>query len=213
LETPQSENTPFYPRSPYGCAKVFAYWITKNYRESYQLHTSNGILFNHESPRRGKTFVTRKITRAAANIKLGKQEKLYLGNLDAKRDWGYAKDYVEAMWLMLQQPQSDDFVVATGVTHSVREFAQLSFKDIGIDIIWEGKKEKEKGIDKKTGQIIIEIDPEYFRPAEVDLLLGDPSKANRILNWKAKTSFQELVSLMVKFDLENESKVNSWRNY
>lgn len=213
LETPQDENTPFYPRSPYGCAKVFAYWITKNYRESYGLFASNGILFNHESPRRGKTFVTRKITRAVANIKLGKQDKLYLGNLDAKRDWGYAKDYVEAMWLMLQQKESDDFVVATGEMHSVRECATLAFKEIGIDIIWQGKDENEKGIDKKTSKILVEVDPQYYRPAEVDLLLGNPSKANKILKWKAKTSFEDLISLMVKFDLENEVKVNSWLNY
>ncbi|KKQ31649.1 MAG: GDP-mannose 4,6-dehydratase [Candidatus Shapirobacteria bacterium GW2011_GWE1_38_10] len=213
LESPQDENTPFYPRSPYGCAKVFAYWITKNYRESYNLFASNGIFFNHESPRRGKTFVTRKITRAVANIKLGKQDKLYLGNLDAKRDWGYARDFVKAMWLMLQQPKPDDFVVATGKTHSVREFAVLAFKEAGIDIVWKGKKEKEQGIDKKTGKTLIEIDPEYFRPAEVDFLQGNPRKANKILKWKSKTSFEELVSLMVKFDLENEAKVNGWVNY
>ena len=213
VETPQNEDTPFYPRSPYGCAKVFAYWITKNYRESYDLFASNGILFNHESPRRGKTFVTRKITRAAANIKLGKQDKLYLGNLDAKRDWGYARDYVEAMWLMLQQKNSDDFVISTGEIHSVRECATLAFKEIGIDIDWQGKDENEKGIDKKTGKTLIEVDPQYYRPAEVDLLLGNPSKANKILNWKAKTSFEDLISLMVKFDLENEAKVNSWVNY
>ena len=213
VETPQSETTPFYPRSPYGCAKVFAYWITKNYRESYDLFACNGILFNHESPRRGKTFVTRKITRAAANIKLGKQEKLYLGNLDAKRDWGYARDYVEAMWLMLQQKKSEDFVIATGETHSVRECATLAFKEIGIDIDWQGKDENEKGIDKKTGKTLIEVDPQYYRPAEVDLLLGDSTKAKKILGWKAKTSFQDLISLMIKFDLENEAKVNSWINY
>lgn len=213
LETPQDEDTPFYPRSPYGCAKVFAYWITKNYRESYGTFACNGILFNHESPRRGKTFVTRKITRAVANIKLGKQDKLYLGNLDAKRDWGYAKDFVEAMWLMLQQAKPDDFVIATGDTHSVRECTTLAFKQIGIDIEWQGKNENEKGIDQKTGRILVEVDPQYFRPAEVDLLLGNPAKAKQILGWKNKTSFLDLISLMVKFDLENEAKVNSWLNY
>lgn len=213
LETPQNENTPFYPRSPYGCAKVFAYWITKNYRESYGIFACNGILFNHESPRRGKTFVTRKITRAVANIKLGKQDKLYLGNLDAKRDWGYAKDYVETMWLMLQQKKPDDYVISTGITHSVREFAVAAFKEVDIDIVWKGTGINEKGVDKKTNKILIEIDPEYFRPAEVDFLQGDSSKASKILKWKPKTKFEELVSLMVKFDLENESKVNGWINY
>jgi len=213
LESPQNENTPFYPRSPYGCAKVFSYWITKNYRESYGLFACNGILFNHESPRRGKTFVTRKITRAVANIKLGKQDKLYLGNLDARRDWGYAPDYVESMWLMLQQEKPDDYVISTGITHSVRDFALKAFKEVGIDIVWKGKGIDEKGYDKKTKKILIEIDPEYFRPAEVDFLQGDSSKAKKILGWKAKTQFDELVSLMVKFDLENESKVNGWINY
>lgn len=213
LESPQDENTPFYPRSPYGCAKVFAYWITKNYRESYHLFTCNGIFFNHESPRRGKTFVSRKITRAVANIKLGKQEKLYLGNLDAKRDWGFANDYVKAMWLMLQQKQPDDFVIATGITHSVRDIVILAFKEVGIDIVWKGEKENEQGIDKKTGQILIEIDPQYYRPAEVDFLQGNPRKANRILKWKAQTNFHDLISLMVKFDLKNEKKVNTWINY
>jgi GDPmannose 4,6-dehydratase len=213
LESPQSETTPFYPRSPYGCSKVFAYWITKNYRESYGLFTCNGILFNHESPRRGKTFVTRKITRAVANIKLGKQEKLYLGNLEAKRDWGYAKDFVETMWLMLQQKKADDYIVATGITHSVREFAVQAFKEINIDIVWKGKGINEKGIDKKTGKVLIEIDPQYFRPAEVDFLQGNPAKANQVLKWKSKTSFKKLVSLMVKFDLKNEAKVNGWINY
>lgn len=213
LETPQNEETPFYPRSPYGCAKVFAYWITKNYRESYGLFACNGILFNHESPRRGKTFVTRKITRAVANIKLGKQEKLYLGNLEAKRDWGYAKDYVESMWLMLQQKKPSDYVISTGKSHSVREFTKLAFKEAGIDIIWKGKGINEKGYNKKNHKIVIEIDPEYFRPAEVDFLQGDSKKAQKILGWKPKTNFQELVALMVKFDLENESKVNGWVNY
>jgi len=213
LEIPQTEATPFYPRSPYGCAKVFAYWITKNYRESYNLFACNGILFNHESSRRGKTFVTRKITRAVANIKLGKQDKLYLGNLDAKRDWGYAQDFVEAMWLMLQQPQPDDFVIATGTTHSVREFCELAFKEVGINLIWQGKKESEQGIDSSNGRVLVEVDPQYFRPAEVDLLLGDATKAKNILGWVPKTSFPDLVSLMVKFDLENEAKVNTWINY
>lgn len=213
LETPQNENTPFYPRSPYGCAKVFAYWITKNYRESYGIFACNGILFNHESPRRGKTFVTRKITRAVANIKLGKQDKLYLGNLEAKRDWGYAPDYVQSMWLMLQQKIPDDYVISTGISHSVREFAQLAFKEVNINIVWKGTGINEKGYDQKTKKIIIEIDPQYFRPAEVDFLKGDSNKAQKILGWKPKTNFKELVSLMVKFDLENEAKVNGWINY
>jgi GDPmannose 4,6-dehydratase len=213
VETPQTETTPFYPRSPYGCAKVFAYWITKNYRESYGFHTSNGILFNHESPRRGKTFVTRKITRAVANIKLGQQDKLYLGNLDAKRDWGHAKDYVQAMWLILQQPKPDDFVIATGETHSVREFTTLAFKEAGIDIVWKGKGVDEKGYDKKTNKVLVEVDPKYFRPAEVELLLGSPKKAENDLGWKRKVDFKSLVSEMVSFDLENEAKVNSWVDY
>lgn len=182
-EIPQKETTPFYPRSPYACAKVYAYWITVNYRESYGMHASNGILFNHESPRRGPTFVTRKITRAAVRIRAGLQNKLYLGNLDAKRDWGYAKDYVEAMWLMLQQDTPDDYVIATGETHSVREFLDLAFKHVGLD--WHN---------------YVEIDPRYFRPAEVDILLGDASKARRVLGWKPKTSFEELVALMVEAD-------------
>jgi GDPmannose 4,6-dehydratase len=202
-EIPQTENTPFYPRSPYGCAKVFSYWITKNYRESYGLFTCNGILFNHESPRRGETFVTRKITRGLVRIKLGLDEKLYLGNLDAKRDWGYAKDYVEGMWLMLQQDKPDDYILATGETHSVREFVELSAKLLGFDLYWKGKNEKEVGIDRKTGKTIIEIDPHYFRPAEVDLLIGDASKAKKILGWKAKTTFKELVKIMVEADLKD----------
>jgi GDPmannose 4,6-dehydratase len=185
VETPQTERTPFYPRSPYGCAKVYAYWITVNYRESYGLHTSNGILFNHESPRRGETFVTRKITRAVAHIQAGLQEKLYLGNLDAKRDWGYAKEYVEAMWLMLQQEQPDDYVIATGETHSVREFLEVAFDHVGLD--W-----------KKH----VEIDPRYYRPAEVDLLIGDCSKARKKLGWEPKTKFVELTKLMVDADIE-----------
>jgi len=185
MEVPQKETTPFYPRSPYGCAKVYAYWITVNYRESYGLHASNGILFNHESPRRGETFVTRKITRAVAHIKAGLQDKLYLGNLDAKRDWGYAKEYVEAMWLMLQQPEPDDYVVATGETHSVREFLEVAFGHVGLD--W-----------KKH----VEIDPRYYRPAEVELLIGDPTKAIKKLGWQPKTKFVDLTKLMVDSDVE-----------
>lgn len=200
LEIPQTEKTPFYPRSPYGCAKVFAYWITKNYRESYNLFICNGILFNHESPRRGETFVTRKITRGLARIKLGIDDKLYLGNLDAQRDWGYAKDYVEGMWLMLQEKKPDDYVLATGETHSVREFVELSAKLLGFDLYWKGKGVNEVGIDRKSGKTIIEIDPHYFRPAEVDILIGDASKAKKILKWKPKTTFKELVKIMVESD-------------
>jgi GDPmannose 4,6-dehydratase len=184
-EIPQTEATPFYPRSPYGCAKVYSFWITVNYRESYGLHASNGILFNHESPRRGETFVTRKITRAIAHIHAGLQDKLYLGNLDAKRDWGYAKEYVEAMWLMLQQDQPDDYVVATGETHSIRQFLDVAFAHVGLD--WQKH---------------VEIDPRYFRPAEVDLLIGDSSKARRILGWEPKTKFVDLVKLMVEADMK-----------
>ncbi len=205
-EIPQKETTPFYPRSPYGCAKVFAYWTTINYRESYNLFACNGILFNHESPRRGETFVTRKITRGLARIKLGREEKLYLGNLDAKRDWGYAKDYVAGMWAMLQAEEPDDYVLATGETHSVREFAQTAASIIGLDLIWEGKGLAEKGIDRKTGKTIIEIDERYFRPAEVDLLIGDPTKAKEKLGWQATTSFNELVDLMARADLDHEQK-------
>lgn len=206
MEVPQSEKTPFYPRSPYGCAKVYAYWITVNYRESYNLFACNGILFNHESPRRGETFVTRKITRALARIKLGLEDCLYLGNLDAKRDWGYAKDYVEAMWMMLQHSKPDDYVIATGETHSVREFTEKVAKILGFDLGWKGKGVKEVGIDKKSGKEIVKIDPYFFRPAEVDLLIGDPAKANKQLGWKSKTSFDDLVELMTKFDYENEAK-------
>jgi len=203
-ETPQKETTPFYPRSPYGVAKLYGYWITKNYREAYGLYACNGILFNHESERRGESFVTRKITLAAARILKGKQDKLYLGNLGSKRDWGYAKDYVECMWLMLQQPSPDDFVIATGETHTVREFTTLAFLDAVIEIVWKGSGIDEKGYDKKTGRLLIEIDPAYFRPTEVDLLLGDPSKAKNILGWNpVKTSFKDLIKLMVKYDLEN----------
>lgn len=204
VETPQKETTPFYPRSPYGVAKVYGYWITVNYRESYNLHASNGILFNHESPRRGRTFVTRKITRDLARVKLGKQDAVYLGNLDSKRDWGHAKDYVEMMWLMLQQDQPDDYVVATGETHSVREFVELAAKNLDMDLAWEGSGENEVGIDKKTNKAVIKVDPKYFRPAEVDLLLGDPNKAKSKLNWTLKHTFESLVEEMVAFDLDNE---------
>lgn len=201
-ETPQNENTPFYPRSPYACAKLYAYWIVVNYREAYGIHASNGILFNHESPRRGETFVTRKITMAAANIALGNLDCLYLGNLNAKRDWGFAGDYVEAMWLMLQQENPDDFVIATGRTTAVRDFVALAFKEIGIDIVWNGSGLEETGADAKTGKILVRVDPRYFRPTEVDLLLGDPSKAYRTLGWKPKVTLEELAHLMVASDLE-----------
>lgn len=205
-EVPQKESTPFYPRSPYGVAKLYAYWITKNYRESYGLHASNGILFNHESPRRGETFVTRKITRGLARIKLGKEDKLYLGNLDAKRDWGYAKDYVEGMWRMLQQETSDDYVLATNETHTVREFIEEASKILGFDLEWHGEGLDEKGFDKVSGRIIIEIDPKYFRPAEVDLLIGDYAKAKEKLGWEPATKFNELVRLMAEQDLAKEQK-------
>ncbi|MFZ5998483.1 MAG: GDP-mannose 4,6-dehydratase [Nitrospirota bacterium] len=201
-ETPQRETTPFYPRSPYAAAKLYSYWITINYREAYNFFACNGILFNHESPIRGETFVTRKITRAVARITLGLQEKLYLGNLNAKRDWGHAADYVEAMWLMLQQDTPDDYVIATGETHSVREFVELAFSKVGIKIAWKGKGVNEKGINTSTGKIIVEIDPRYFRPTEVDLLRGDPSKAKRQLGWEPKVTFKELVDMMVASDLE-----------
>jgi GDPmannose 4,6-dehydratase len=200
-EIPQNEETPFYPRSPYAVAKLYAYWITKNYRESYGLYACNGILFNHESPWRGETFVTRKITRAAAKIKLGLQEKVYLGNLNAQRDWGHAKDFVEGMWLMLQQKEAKDYVLATGISHSVRDFAELAFAEIGINLRWEGKDVNEKGIDKTTGKIIVEVDPRYFRPTEVDLLIGDPTMAYKDLGWKHKYTLQEIVSEMVQADI------------
>lgn len=205
-EVPQKETTPFYPRSPYGCAKVYGYWITVNYRESYNLFACNGILFNHESPRRGETFVTRKITRGLARVKLGKDECLFLGNLEAKRDWGYAKDYVEAMWLMLQAEKPDDYVVATGETHSVREFVEETAKNLGFDLAWEGHGINEVGIDKKTCKTIIKIDPYYFRPAEVDLLIGDASKAKKILKWEPKTKFTELAKIMAEYDYEDQRK-------
>jgi GDPmannose 4,6-dehydratase len=203
-ELPLKETSPFYPRSPYGCAKVYAYWITKNYRESYGLFASNGILFNHESERRGGTFVTKKITHGLSRIKLGKEEKLYLGNMDAKRDWGHAKDYVYGMWLMLQHDAPGDFILATNETHSVREFAELAAQHLGFDISWEGKGLEEKGVDKKTGKTIIEIDPKYFRPAEVDVLLGDYSKAKKAFGWEPKIKFAELVTLMTDADLKAE---------
>lgn len=202
-EIPQRETTPFYPRSPYAVAKLYAFWIIKNYRESYGMYAVNGILFNHESERRGETFVTRKITLAAARIKAGKQDRLYLGNLNARRDWGYARDYVECMWLMLQQPEPDDYVIATGEYHTVREFTTLAFKEVGIELRWEGEGINEKGIDVATGKILVEVDPRFFRPAEVEQLLGDPTKAREKLGWNPRnTSFEQLVSLMVKADVE-----------
>lgn len=200
-ETPQSETTQFYPRSPYGVAKLYAYWITVNYREAYGLHASNGILFNHESPVRGETFVTRKITRGVAAIEKGVQRTLYLGNLDAKRDWGHARDYVDGMWRMLQQNEPGDYVLATGETHSVREFVELAFERAGRLLRWEGAGADEVGRDAKSGRVLVRVDPEYFRPAEVDLLLGDPSKAFAKLGWRHKTSFAELVAEMVDADL------------
>ena len=202
---PQTEETPFYPRSPYGVAKVYAYWITKNYRESYDMFACNGILFNHESPRRGETFVTRKITRSLARIKLGVDNTLYLGNLEAKRDWGYAKDYVEGMWLMLQQDKPDDYVLATNETHTVREFVEISAKRLGFDIEWSGEGVDEIGTDKNTGKVIIRIDPRYFRPSEVDLLIGDPAKAKKQLKWEPKVTFNKLVEIMTDADLQAES--------
>ena len=207
-ETPQKETTPFYPRSPYGVAKLYAYWITVNYREAYGIHASNGILFNHESPIRGETFVTRKITRAVAAIHLGVQKTLFIGNLDAKRDWGHARDYVEGMWRIVQQQEPDDYILATGETHSVREFVELAFAEVGRKIVWQGKGIDEAGIDSSTGDTVVRIDSRYFRPTEVDMLLGDPSKAKRVLGWEHTVTFPELVSEMVKSDLEaiaNES--------
>ena len=201
-ETPQSETTPFYPRSPYAAAKLYAYWITVNYREAYGIFASNGILFNHESELRGETFVTRKITRAAARIALGLQDRTWLGNLDAKRDWGHAEDYVEAMWRILQHDRPDDFVVATGETHSVREFASLAFREVGLELEWHGKGLDEKGVEAGTGRVLVEVDPRYFRPTEVELLLGDPSKAERELGWKRRVSFEDLVRRMVRYDME-----------
>ncbi|MFW6015403.1 MAG: GDP-mannose 4,6-dehydratase [bacterium] len=204
---PQNENTEFYPKSPYGVAKLYSYWITVNYRESYDLFACNGILFNHESPRRGETFVTRKITRAVANIVKGNQDKLYLGNMDAKRDWGFARDYIEGMWLMLQQENPRDYVLATNETHTVREFCEIAFAHAGFDIKWQGSGLDEKGIDKKTGKALIEIDPQYFRPAEVDLLWGDASKAKKDLGWEPKVNFEGLVKMMVDADLNGEESI------
>lgn len=226
-EIPQTEKTPFYPRSPYGVAKLYAYWIIVNFREAYNLFASNGILFNHESPRRGETFVTRKITRAAAQIVLGKQEKIILGNLDAKRDWGYAPEYCEGMWRILQHKEGDDFVLATGETHTVREFTELTFKYLGIELEWKGKAEKEKGIIKsflpeknellltnrdkiskiKKGDIVVEVSPTYYRPTEVDLLVGDATKAKKLLGWKAETKFEELIKIMIDADLKKQMKI------
>ena len=201
-EMPQNETTPFYPRSPYGVAKLYAFWITVNYREAYGIHASNGILFNHESPIRGETFVTRKITRAVAAIHLGAQKTLYIGNLDAKRDWGHARDYVEGMWRIVQQPEADDYVLATGETHSVREFVELAFSRVGRKIEWRGKGVDEIGIDTARGEMLVKIDSRYFRPTEVDVLLGDPAKAHRVLGWQHKVGFPELVSEMVESDLK-----------
>lgn len=211
-EIPQKETTPFYPRSPYACAKLFAYWIVVNYRESYDMHASNGILFNHESPVRGETFVTRKITRAASRIKMGLQDKLYMGNIDAKRDWGFAGDYVELMWLMLQQEEPDDYVMATGVTTTVREFIAMSFAEVDIMLEWYGSGVDEKGVDQTTGRILVEIDPRYFRPAEVELLIGDPTKAFTKLGWKPKVALPELVKMMVAKDLEEaQRELHLWK--
>ena len=209
-EVPQKETTPFYPRSPYGVAKQYGFWITKNYRESYGMYAVNGILFNHESERRGETFVTRKITLAVARIVQGFQDKLYLGNLDSLRDWGYAKDYVECMWLILQHKTPEDFVIATGEYHTVREFATLAFKEVGIELRWEGQGVDEKGIDIASGNVLVEVDPKYFRPAEVEQLLGDPTKAKTLLGWNpTQTSFPELVRIMVEHDLKYVKKLHS----
>ena len=207
-EVPQKETTPFYPRARYGVAKQYGFWITKNYRESYGMFAVNGILFNHESERRGETFVTRKISLAAARIAQGEQDKLYLGNLDARRDWGYAKDYIECMWLILQHDVPEDFVIATGEMHTVREFATLAFKEAGIELRWEGEGVNEKGIDVATGKSLVEVDPKYFRPSEVEQLLGDPTKAKTLLGWDpCKTSFEELVSIMVRHDMEKVKRM------
>ena len=214
-ETPQSETTPFYPRSPYAAAKLYAYWITVNYREAYDIYACNGILFNHESPRRGETFVTRKITRAVARIKLGLQEKVYLGNLNAKRDWGHAKDYVEGMWRMLQQEEARDLVLATGRTTSVRAFVEMAFQAADIEIAWTGENEEEKGYDAETGDCLVEVDPRYYRPTEVDLLLGDASKAREVLGWTHDYDLEAMTKEMVEGDLEDaldEQTLNSARN-
>lgn len=211
-EIPQTEKTPFYPRSPYAAAKVYSYWISVNYREAYGIYACNGILFNHESPIRGETFVTRKITRAVARIKLGLQERLYLGNLDAKRDWGHARDYVEAQWLILQQDEPDDFVIATGKQYSVRDFVNAAFNEIGITLEWQGAGLDEKGINAKTGELLVEVDERYFRPTEVETLLGDPAKAKEILGWSAEISLDEMVSEMVREDLKDAERDQLCRN-
>jgi GDPmannose 4,6-dehydratase len=205
-EKPQSERTPFHPRSPYGVAKLYGYWIAVNYREAYDMFACNGILFNHESPKRGETFVTRKITQAAARIKLGLQDRLYLGNLDAVRDWGFAGDYVKAMWMILQQDRADDYVIATGVATSVREFASRAFREVGLDLEFRGKGSEEKGIDAATGRVIIEVDRRYLRPAEVEELVGDPSKARRVLHWRPETSLEQLIRMMVGSDLRQAER-------
>nr|WP_106784353.1 GDP-mannose 4,6-dehydratase [Lysinibacillus timonensis] len=211
-EVPQKETTPFYPRSPYGVAKIYGYWITKNYRESYNMFAVNGILFNHESERRGETFVTRKITLAAARIAQGKQKILQLGNLDSLRDWGYAKDYVECMWLILQHAKPEDFVIATGEMHTVREFVELAFGNVGIELEWVGEGVEEKGLNKGTGEVVVEVNPKYFRPAEVEQLLGDPTKARTLLGWNpTKTSFEELVKIMVSNDMIKVSKEGNFK--
>jgi len=211
-ETPQRETTPFRPRSPYGAAKLYAYWITVNYREAYGFHASNGILFNHEGPRRGETFVTRKITRAVAALAQGRQTRLYLGNLDATRDWGHAKDYARGMWLMLQQPEGDDYVLATGESHSVREFVEQAFDHIGRKIVWRGKGIDETGVDAKSAEILVRIDPGYFRPTEVDRLLGDPGKAHQRLGWRAEIGFREIVREMMEADLQRIEDARSFRH-
>jgi GDPmannose 4,6-dehydratase len=211
-QAPQRESTPFYPRSPYGAAKLYAFWITVNYREAYRFHASNGILFNHESPTRGETFVTRKITRAVAAIELGLQDKLYLGNLNAKRDWGHARDYVEGMWMILQQHEPDDYVLATGEAHTVREFVERAFARVGRSVEWRGTGVKEQGIEAKTGKVRIEIDPRYFRPTEVDLLIGDPSKAHQKLGWRHKIDFGSLIDEMVDCDLKLMQTEGTRRN-
>jgi GDPmannose 4,6-dehydratase len=211
-EVPQRETTPFYPRSPYAAAKLYAHWITVNYREAYGMHASNGILFNHESPIRGETFVTRKITRAVASIECGLQQKLFLGNLDALRDWGHARDFVEGMWLILQQDKPDDYVLATGEGHSVREFVEKAFAHVGRTIVWLGSGVEEKGIEKSTGKVLVEVDPRYFRPTEVDALLGDASKARSRLGWRHKTSFDKLVTDMVEADMVKVVEERERRN-
>jgi len=207
-EMPQNENTPFYPRSPYGAAKLYAHWITVNYREAYNIFACNGILFNHESPRRGNSFVTKKIVMAVADIVAGRRDKLYLGNLNASRDWGYAPDYVEAMWMMLQLDKPEDFVIATAETHTVREFVEVAFRHAGVEMKWEGKDVDEKGLNAKTGKVLVEVDPWYFRPTEVEMLVGDFSKAREKLGWKPKLKFAELVKLMIEFELKSKGQVD-----